>query len=286
MSDQERRRELAHFLRSRRERLSPAQAGLSSGSRRRTPGLRREELALLAGIGVTWYTRLEQGRDITVSAKVLESLSRALGLSSEERNYLFILAHGYVPADPLPFTESMSATLQYILDNMGICPAYVVNPCLDLLAWNRAASDVFSNACPLLSRECNVLRFIFTNPNARALFPDWEAVARKVLALFRANTGPYIGAYEFSLLVADLKERSPEFRIWWSCYDVQELQLGTQEVRHPVVGRLALQATVLQVVEHPDLRMIVSTPLPEGDTAYKLSVLAGRAPMRRDLLNV
>ena len=134
MNDQEHRKELAHFLRTRRERISPEAVGLPGGSRRRTPGLRREELALLAGIGVTWYTGLEQGRAITVSTQVLESLTRVLDLDNVERNHLFLLAHQQQPADPYPFTAVVSPVLQSILESMGMSPAYVANPRWDLLA--------------------------------------------------------------------------------------------------------------------------------------------------------
>src|SRR5450631_2323677 len=134
MNDQERRNELAHFLRTRRERISPEAVGLPGGSRRRTPGLRREELAAVAGIGVTWYTSLEQGRAITVSTQVLESLARALHLNTVERNHLFLLARQQQPADPSPFTTAVSPMLQRILDTIGTSPAYIANPSFDLLA--------------------------------------------------------------------------------------------------------------------------------------------------------
>jgi transcriptional regulator with XRE-family HTH domain len=283
MDDQERRRQLAHFLRTRRERLSPEQVGLPTGPRRRTLGLRREELALLAGMGATWYTRLEQGRDIRVSAQVLESLVRVLHLDAEERNHLFILAHEHLPADSSPLTVGISSSLQYILDTVGICPAYVIGPNWDMLGWNQAMCCVYADFDAMSTRERNVLWFLFTNPRARALLVDWQGDAQRALALFRASTGHFVGERWFTTLVTDLKQMSPEFREWWPRHDVQRVHTGKQELNHPVVGRLVLQSTTLQVIDHPNGRLIVYTPLREEDTEQKLVVLTGSASTGRDL---
>ena len=280
MNDQERRRQLAHFLRTRRERLSPEQVGLPAGLHRRTPGLRREELALLAGMGATWYTRLEQGRDIRVSAQVLESLARVLHLDAEERNHLFLLAHEHLPADLSPLTAGISPSLQYILDTMGICPAYIIGPNWDLLGWNQATCRVYADFDAMSTRERNVLWFLFTSPKARELLVDWQGDAQRALALFRASTGRYVGERWFTTLVTDLKQISPEFREWWPRHDVQRVHTGKQALNHPIVGRLVLQSTTLQVIDHPDVRLIVYTPLREEDTAQKLVVLTGSASIR------
>lgn len=274
MNDQERRKELAQFLRTRRERLSPEQVGLPPSTRRRTPGLRREELALLAGIGATWYTRLEQGRAITVSAQVLESLARVLRLDADERNHLFILAREHLPADPYPLTALVSPALQRILDRMGHYPAYVVGPRWDIVAWNQATCRVCADFATMPPRERNILWFLFTNPLQRVRLVDWEREARGTLALFRASTERYVGEPWFTSLVADLKQVSPEFRDWWPRHDVQGVHSGKKELNHPLVGRLVVQATTFQVVDAPDLRMIVYTPVPETETANKLAQLA------------
>jgi transcriptional regulator with XRE-family HTH domain len=274
MNDQERRRELAQFLRTRRERLSPEAVGLPAGSRRRTPGLRREELALLAGIGVTWYTRLEQGRDITVSPQVLESLARVFALDDAERNHLFVLAREQLPADPAPFTDIISPALQCILDTMGIYPAYVTNPRWDIVAWNQAARLVYTDFGELPPHERNILRFLFTNPLQRVLLANWEKEARGMLALFRASTERYVGEPWFKALVADLEQTSPEFRAWWPRHDIQAAHAGPKELKHPIVGRLVLQSNTFQAVDAPDLRMVIYTPLPEANTAEKLAQLA------------
>jgi transcriptional regulator with XRE-family HTH domain len=274
MNDQERRKELAHFLRTRRERISPEAVGLPGGSRRRTPGLRREELALLAGIGVTWYTSLEQGRAITVSTQVLESLARVLDLNAVERNHLFILAREQQLADPYPFTAAVSPALQCILDSMGTSPAYVANPRWDLLAWNQAMTRIYNTdfgALPL--RERNILRLTFTSPLQRTLLADWEQAAQGLLALFRASTERYVGEPWLKALVAELELASPQFRAWWPQHAIQTTHTGKKELNHPLVGRLVLQPTTFQVTDAPDLRMVVYTPLAEANTAQKLAQL-------------
>jgi transcriptional regulator with XRE-family HTH domain len=278
MNDQERRKELAHFLRTRRERISPEAVGLPGGSRRRTPGLRREELAVLAGIGVTWYTSLEQGRAITVSTQVLESLARVLDLNAVERNHLFLLARQQQPTDPYPFTATVSPALQGILDNMGTSPAYIANLCWDLLAWNQAMMRVYSTdfgALPL--RERNILRLTFTHPLRCMLLVNWEKAAQGLLALFRASTERYVGEPWLKALVAELELASPEFRAWWPQHAIQTTHTEKKELNHPLIGRLILQPTTFQVTDAPDLRMVIYTPLEEANTARKLEQLV--APM-------
>jgi hypothetical protein len=234
-------------------------------------------------MGATWYTRLEQGRDIRVSAQVLESLARVLQLDAEERTHLFLLAHEHVPVELSPLTKGIRPSLQYILDTLGICPAYVIGPNWDMLAWNEAARRVFADFDAMSTRERNVLWYLFTNPQARTLLVNWPADAQRALALFRASTGRYIGERWFTTLVADLKQVSPEFRQWWPRHDVQRVHTGKQELNHPLVGQLVLQSTTLQVIDQPNVRLIVYTPLPEGDTVQKLVALADSARTGTDL---
>ncbi len=274
MNDQERRRELAHFLRTRRERTSPEAAGLPGGSRRRTPGLRREELAVVAGIGVTWYTSLEQGRDITVSTQVLESLARVLHLNAVERTHLFFLARQQQPIDSFPFTVTVSPILQHILDTMGTSPAYITNPGFDLLAWNQALVCVYQTdfgALPV--RERNLLRLMFTHPSQRLLLPNWEQAAQGLLAQFRVSTERYVGESWRETLITELAHVSPLFRAWWSQHALQATHTEKKELHHPLVGRLVLQPTTFQVMDTPDVRMVVYTPLAEAHTAQKLAQL-------------
>ncbi|HZR41288.1 MAG TPA: helix-turn-helix transcriptional regulator [Ktedonobacteraceae bacterium] len=274
MNEKARRKELAHFLRTRRERISPQAVGLSSGSRRRTPGLRREELAVLSGVGVTWYTGLEQGRAITVSTQVLESLARVLDLNAAERNHLFLLARQQQPADPYPFTTAVGPALQRILDNMGTFPAYIANPSFDLLAWNQAMTCIYQTdfgALPV--RERNILRLVFTSPSQHVHLANWEKAAQGLLAKFRASTERYVGESWRSTLVAELEQASPQFRAWWPRYDIQVTHTEKKELYHPLVGQLVLQPTTFQVTDAPDLRMVIYTPLAEANTAQKLEQL-------------
>lgn len=272
MNDNKRRQELAQFLRTRRERLSPEVAGLSVGSRRRTPGLRREELSLLAGIGVTWYTRLEQGQDIIVSSQVLESLAKVFNLDAAERHHLFVLAREQVPTDSYPLTSVISPQLQSILDGMGT-PAYIINPRWDLMGWNLAMHRLFPNIFPFVDtlsmHERNILRAMFSNPLQRTLLSNWEKEARRVLALFRANADRYVKEPWFKSLVAELQQTGPEFREWWAQHDIQSACMGPKEVLHPLLGRMNLQTNTFQAVGSVDLQMIILTAA-EAETERKL----------------
>jgi len=230
---------------------------------------------MLAGIGVTWYTSLEQGRAIQVSAQVVESLARALDLNAAERNHLFLLARGQQPADPYPFTAAVSPALQRILDGMSAFPAYVANPRWDLLGWNQAMARVYTDFGALPPRERNILRLGFTHPSRQTLLANWEQAARGLLALFRASTERYVGEPWLKALVAELELASPEFREWWPHHAVQATHAGSKELNHPLVGRLVLQPTTFQVADAPDLRMVVYTPVAEANTASKLAQLLG-----------
>lgn len=257
MHDQARRTELAQFLRTRRERLAPEQVGLPSGSRRRTPGLRREELALLAGVGTTWYTWLEQGRAITVSRQVLESLARALQLDADERTHLFIRAREHLPADPLPLTQTIDPALQLIVDTMGIYPALVLSHRWDILAWNQAACRVLGDFSAMTTRERHILWLFFTDQRYRSMLIDWEQEGQRLLALFRASTQRCIGEAWFTDLVQELQQVSPAFSEWWSRHEVQGVQTDHKHLIHPRVGHLILQATTFQVADHLDIQLVI-----------------------------
>jgi len=277
MDDEQRRAELTLFLRTRRARLSPHQVGLPAVGRRRTPGLRREEVAEVAGVGVSWYTWLEQGRAITVSASVLDSLARALQLDTAERNHLFILAREEVPATPTPITIGVNSAVQSILDSLEIYPAYVTNARWDVVAWNRAACRIFVDFTTLSLRDHNLLWFMFAHPFARQLYVDWAATAQQTLALFRASTGRYIGETWFTELVANLSCVSPEFAVWWSHNEVHGTPERDKEINHPQLGRLVLQPTILPLAQTPDLCMMVYTPTPGTNTEAKLQCLRSAA---------
>jgi len=280
MNEDQRRRELAQFLRTRRARLSPSQVHLPDGvGRRRTPGLRREELANLAGVGLTWYTKLEQGRAIQVSAQVLESLAQALQLSPDEYRHLFVLAREHLPLPKQTYVEQISPELQHILDALLPNPALMVNERWDIVGWNRGAASVFVDYGTLSDWERNHVWLIFMHPALRTLYTRWESTARRALSLFRASAG-HNGAGEpwFIERRDRLMEASPEFRTWWQLHEVSEGYSGRKELIHPLVGSLILQSTTLLVATDSNLKLFVYTALPEADSAQKLARLASLSP--------
>jgi len=272
-----RRREFAAFLRSRRERLTPEDVGLPRGVRRRAPGLRREEVALLAGVGTTWYTWLEQGRDVRPSAEVLAALARALRLDPTERRHLFLLNDRPPPETPRTGPEVVPALLVRLLDSMAGQPSYVVGRRWDVLAWNRAAAAVFGDYGRLRGDERNTMHLVFADPAHRRLLVDWEAVARASLAMFRADSARYAGDPDFARLIEKLAAASAEFRAWWPKYEVIRPLGGVKRLDHPQAKRLSFEYASLAVGEPPDMRLVVFTPLAEDDTAAKLERLL-RAP--------
>jgi len=258
----ETRRELAAFLRMRRARLSPADFGLPSSKGRRTLGLRREEVAALAGIGLTWYTSLEQGKDIRVSTAFLENLARALKLTAAERAHLFALAQGRLPPLPAPIPSAVATErLQSILDALD-CPAYARNGRFDVVAWNAANTRMFGDFAAIPPKERNVLWLMFARTYHRRTMPTWEADARAVVAKFRLNYGQAADAAEFSSLVAELDRVSPDFRRIWAEHDVSDLGEGVTFFRSPRHGEMRFQHYLLIPEFLPDLR--ITAYIPEG----------------------
>lgn len=274
-----RREALADFLKTRRARVRPEQYDLPLFPRRRTLGLRREEVAHLVGVGVSWYTWLEQGRDIRVSDHVLERLTCILQLNTEERIHLFVLARG--PIQQLDFREQemplQNTTYQAILDAFGIYPAYLIDRRLNVIAWNESANRVIGDFTSLSLRERNLAWLVFTHAALRERLPQWEQTARRSVAFLR---GRYDSSPEdewLTALITDLRQASPEFRAWWSEHEILLASNFLCECYHPLVGLLALQSSTLAMPGRPDLQTIVYTPLPKGDTMAKLkSVMAGR----------
>jgi transcriptional regulator with XRE-family HTH domain len=255
-----RRREFGDFLRSRRERLTPADVGLPNGFRRRTPGLRREEVALLAGVGTTWYTWLEQGRDVRPSPEVLNALAEALRLDQAERQHLFILADRPSPAGPATGAERVPDALIRMLNSMTAQPAYVLGRRWDVLAWNEAAVKVFGDFGRLEGDARNLMYMMFANERHRRLLADWDDLAPMSLAMFRADSARYAGDPEFGRLIALLMEKSPDFRMWWPRHDVAHQPSTVKRVRHPSAGQLVFEYMSLDVAGHPGMRLIVCTP--------------------------
>ena len=262
MHESERRQALADFLRQRRARLSPADVGLPPGMRRRTPGLRREEVAQLANMGTSWYVWLEQGRDVHPSAQVLESLAQALRLTLNERRHLFLLAGQPLPPHTSFLEERTSPELQQVLDDLNPTPAYAVGRRWDLLAWNKAADGLFAIAEASSPYAHNLVWRLFTSPTMRER-PNWEQVARGTLAEFRTASARYPGDRWFEELIEDLKRVSPEFRRWWPHHDVRSALDGHKVIEHPTLGHLEFEHLTLQVLSNPDVRIMIYTPLAE-----------------------
>jgi transcriptional regulator with XRE-family HTH domain len=261
MQDSDRRQALADFLRQRRTHLFPTEVDLPPGVRRRTPGLRREEVAQLANMGTSWYVWLEQGRDVHPSAAVLESLAQALRLTPNERRHLFLLAGQPLPP-PLDFPEeeNISPALQHMLSDLNPSPAYILGRRYDYLAWNEAAdilfsiSDIISDTSSPYAR--NMIWRLFTNPTTKAR-PNWEAVARATIAEFRTASARYPGDPWFEELIEDLKQVSSEFCRWWPHHDVRSVLDGHKVIEHAALGTLEFEHFTLQVLTNPDIRIMI-----------------------------
>ena len=255
-----RRREFGDFLSSRRKRLTPLEVGLPNGFRRRTPGLRREEVALLAGIGTTWYTWLEQGRDVRPSPEVLAALSSALRLDSAERRHLFTLA-GQPLSDPgTGGSEEVPGALLRMLASMADQPAYVLGRRWDILAWNAAAVGVFGDFGRLEGDARNLIHLMFANEAHRRLLADWPDLAPLSLAMFRADSAAHAGDPDFKRLIDRLMAESEEFRAWWPRHDVVHQPSTVKRIRHPTAGLMEFEYSSLEVSDCPGMRLVVCTP--------------------------
>jgi transcriptional regulator with XRE-family HTH domain len=273
-----RKRELGAFLRSRRERLAPADVGLPSGQRRRTPGLRREEIAMVAGVGTTWYTWLEQGRDVKPSHEVLTALGKALRLDAAEKRHLFTLAGRQAPAPPPAGPERVEAPLLHTLASLAIQPAYVMGRRWDVLAWNPAAEAVFGDYGALQGDARNIMHLLFTDKRHRRLLVDWEELARMALGRFRADSAKYVGDPDFERLIAVLAAASPEFRAWWPERDVHRQLSGIKKIRHPKAGAMTFEHMSFSIDDGSDMKLTVYTPLPTENSLAKLKELLRDGP--------
>ena len=264
---------LGAFLRSRRTRLDPASFGFSG--RRRTPGLRREEVAQRASISSTWYAWLEQGRGGAPSAAVLNRIAGALMLTDTEREHLFMLGLGRPPEVRYKPVEGINPRLQRLLDSLPTSPAIIKTATWDVVAWNRAAAVVLTDYAKLPEGERNILRFLFGNPAMRAKQHDWESVARFVVGSFRADVARAGLTSEVGELVDDLCRVSPEFEALWRDNDVLHHSdgNGVKRLRHPVLGAVELELSAFSVDGRPDLGLIIYTPL-DGDVAERIRELA------------
>ncbi|HWA81160.1 MAG TPA: helix-turn-helix transcriptional regulator [Acetobacteraceae bacterium] len=270
---------LGAYLKDRRTKLDPAAFGFS-GARRRTPGLRREEVAQRASISPTWYTWLEQGRGGAPSADVLDRIARALMLTDVEREHLFLLGLGRPPEVRYQAAEGVTPRLQRVLDALELSPAIVKTATWDVVAWNRAASTVLADYGSLLPEQRNILRLVFCNPRVRAAQFDWESVARFVVAAFRADAARAGAAAKVGALVDELCRRSPEFAAMWRDNDVRSYGEGIKRLRHPIAGPIAFEYSAFAVDGRPDLGMVVYNPATPED-AERIRSLIGPRPADR-----
>ena len=255
--DEIRRQELSDFLRNRRGRIAPADVGLPATIRRRTPGLRREEVAQLAGMSATWYTWLEQKRPIGVSSGVLDSLARVLLLDPTERVQLFQLALRQPVLDSPTRPGTVSPIIRRLVDQMDPSPAIVLGRRWDVLAWNRAARAFFLDFEKVPANERNMLWLLFTNSALRSLVVDWRERAQDTLARFRVDYGRHAGDAHFVQLVERLKSVSPEFAEWWPRFDIGPMSEGRREYVHPLGGRMIMEHTTLLISDNPELGLLV-----------------------------
>ncbi|MER6565604.1 helix-turn-helix transcriptional regulator [Streptomyces sp. NPDC001093] len=268
--------EVGDFLRSRRARIQPEEVGLPSHGRRRVPGLRREEVAQLAGVSVDYYIRLEQGRGTSVSDAVLDAIARVLRLDETEQAYLRTVArpqhrqHGRQGQRAVP--PRIRPGIQVLLDGMERNPAFVLDPRMNVVAWN-AIADALSGFGRMTPGERSVPRQVFLSPDGRNLYPEWAAVAAQTVAHLRVLSGRYADDPELCALVAELSLKSEDFRRLWADHEVRECAYGVKQVRHPVAGLLTLPYETLTMPAAPDRTIVVYTPEPGSETAERLALL-------------
>ena len=274
------RSELAAFLRARRARLQPADVGLPADpvpGRRRTPGLRREEVAELSGVGLTWYTWLEQGRDIPASAQVVDALARALRLSTDEHRHLRDLA-GLTPAAPSDAaTAEARPRLQRLVDAVTPTIASVYDIHFDYLAWNTPYRRIRHDPATLPADRRNLLWMMFTDAENRARMTTWDRAARVLLSQFRAAAGRRPGDRRFTELVTALAEASPQFRDWWADYPVRYFRPAKIRIVHPQAGRIALEMFQLRLEDDPGHLLVMQVPA-DSESRDRIAALLATAP--------
>jgi transcriptional regulator with XRE-family HTH domain len=271
-------RGLGTYLKDRRAKLDPATFGFAP-ERRRTPGLRREEVAQRANISPTWYTWLEQGRGGAPSADVLDRIARALMLTEVEREHLFLLGLGRPPEVRYRKDEGVTPRLQHVLDALEPCPALIRTATWDVVAWNRAATVMLTDYGAVPPEERNVLRFMFLDPRVRAAHYDWDSVARFVVSAFRVDAARAGAAAEVEPLVDELCRLSPEFKAMWRENEVLSHGEAVKHIRHPVLGRIAFEYSAFAVDGRSDLSLLVYNPASPADSE-KITAMVRSATAR------
>jgi transcriptional regulator with XRE-family HTH domain len=267
--------QLGTYLRDRRTRLDPAAFGFSAG-RRRTPGLRREEVAQRANISPTWYTWLEQGRGGAPSADVLDRIATGLMLTEPEREHLFMLGLGRPPEIRYKRVDGVSPRLQRVLDAFEVSPAIVKTAIWDVVAWNRAAAALLTDYSKLPREQRNILRLMFGNARVRAAQEDWRSVARFVVGAFRADVARAGAGAEVTRLVDELSRSSPEFDALWRDNEVMAGGEGLKRIHHPEAGLLELEFSAFVVDGRPELGMVVYNPASQADADRIRTLIAAK----------
>ncbi len=263
---------LGDYLKHCRARLDPLSLGFPS-TRRRTPGLRREEVAQRANISSTWYTWLEQGRGGFASEAVLEQLARALMLTDVEREHLFLLGRGTTPGASYAPSGEVTPRLQRLLDALDTTPAFVRTPTWDVIAWNRAAAAVLTDYGALPSKDRNILRLLFLDARAQDIQFDWEETARFVVGVFRADAVRAGATERARPLVEELLNKSPDFAAMWMSNDVRAFGEGLKRLRHPILGEIEMEYSAFTVDGRPDLALTVYNPTDEDDRMHIATLL-------------
>ncbi|GHO49706.1 helix-turn-helix transcriptional regulator [Ktedonospora formicarum] len=280
-NDKQRRAELGAFLRTRRARLSSTQIGMPVAPRRRTPGLRREEVAIAAGVSTTWYTYLEQGRDIQASGNILSSLANVLQLTEDERIHLFTLANQPLATKSSPLEESLRRTYQRVLDELGTMPALLTGRTYDILGWNRAATLVFGDFERIPASERNVLWLLFSKTRWSKkirLFIERDQYAKEVLETFRSRITGHQADPSVQAFIERLQQASPTFRDLWAEHNVRSTCATRKQLQHPLVGKMTLDYVKFQVIEHPDIRCHMYLAA-DSETAQQLHRLLKDEPL-------
>ncbi|MDO5658181.1 MAG: helix-turn-helix transcriptional regulator [Paracoccus sp. (in: a-proteobacteria)] len=258
------RKELSDFLRSRRERLDPADVGLPATGRRRTPGLRREEVAALSGVGLAWYTWLEQGRDIGVSSTFLDNLARVLRLDAAERRYLFFLTQNRAPAEPGKTWCIVPPVIHRLMADLTLRPAYVINLRWDVLAWNKAADRIFGFSA-YKPEERNFLWLAFADQTYRTLLDPWEDQARQILSHFRRDFARATHEPDILALIKTLEVVDTDFKSWWEEQNIRNPYSGQRRINIGDAGAICFDHSMLTIDEDRHLRLIYLAPVEDGD---------------------
>ncbi|GHG55218.1 putative DNA-binding protein [Sinomonas cellulolyticus] len=277
-----RRKELGAFLRARRERAVRADYGLPPVGRGRTVGLRREEVAFLSGVSVTWYTWLEQGRDINPSRHVLDAVAVNLRLSAPEHDYVLGLS-GYAPAprEAAPGPEPVPDHVQHLLHALDPAPAFAVTSTWDIGAWNRGYEALFPGIATVPVRDRNLLRLTFTDPYVRGMLPDWEVTVRSFLADYRAEAGSHADRAAHLELITRLRRDSEDFARAWDDHEVRRFASRARTFLHPVAGRLDFEQHQLVPSDAPTLHIVAYLPAPGSGTRERMEKLVEGRPPRR-----